>query len=406
MVAGIGKYITIRPFIAIDRLARAFLSRMTGYRRQVQSTDRVLIYAYMSQLSILRILPLLLLANPLVAVAKDAAPLPMTLGKTYTGTLTPSPTNPQGEICYKLAVKPDTKITLKVKTDGVGIIKFAVYDKSKALRFFHNDVNNKPPAEGDNPSTSTSKFSFPPVSDASQLCLTTSNPRNGQKYDLTVTGKSKLRVRSRTIQRPTASPPAENKPLVVENKPTVAENKPKPTPAVETPPAPIGEPYCYVGTWQIADLGVYWLPIVQNFTQAKVTAPQTIGYAKITLNKDGYASFEAVDLEQRYNLTVKDTGAKIDRVSLGLSGSASARFQNNPDSTLTFNSQSYHRLAHKLNLGTSLKFSGDRLFPIFGDRDAPPVKLPYKCLDRDTIMLRVASPMSQQLIPILLKRVN
>jgi hypothetical protein len=353
----------------------------------------------MSQLSILRILPLLILAHPLAAVAKDPVLLPMTLGKTYTGTLTPSPTNPQGKVCYKLTVRPDTRIALKVKTDGVGIVKLAVYDKTKTLRFFHNDVNNQPPSDGDK--STVSKFSFPAISELSQLCLTTTNPRNGQKYDLTAMAKTRLRVRSRIPLRPSSAP----------NTLTVAqsENKPPATPTaptVETPPSPVGEPYCYVGTWQIADLSVYWLPIVQNFTQAKITAPQTIGYAKVTFTKDGRATFEAFDLEQKYNLTVKETGAKIDRIGVGLSGNATARFQNNPDSTFIFNSQNYQRLTNKLNLGSGLKFAGDRLFPLFGDRDEPPLKIPYKCLDRDNITLRVPAPLDRRLIPILLKRIN
>ncbi|WP_181243867.1 hypothetical protein, partial [Chamaesiphon polymorphus] len=171
-------------------------------------------------------------------------------------------------------------------------------------------------------------------------------------------------------------------------------------------PAPVGEPYCYVGTWQVADLSPYWLPLVQTFTQAKVTDPQMLGYGKITINRDGYISFEAFDLEQRYTLKSKDTGAKIDRIGMGLSGNADARFQVNPDSTLTFNNQNYRRLTTRVNLGSNVKLSGERLFTIFGDRDLPPTKSQYKCLDRDNITLRIFLPTSQKSISISLKRIN
>ncbi len=364
---------------------------------------------HIAQLSILRTLPLLLLASPLAAIAKDATPiLPMTLGKTYSGTLTPSPSNPQGEVCYQLAIKPDTRITLNVKTDGVGILKFAVYDKTKALRFFHNDVNNPQSTASDSPSAS--RFSFPVISDASQLCLTTSNPTSGQQYDLIVTGKPNSKTKSRLAVRPTIANNPTTAPTVpppaIVNPTVVAPAKPlAPPPTVEIPPAPTGEPYCYVGTWQIANLNAYWLPTIQTFTQAKVTDPQTIGYAKVTLNRDGNASFEAFDFEQRYTLK-KSNGARIDRIGVGLNGNAAARFQSNSDSSLTFNSQGYQRLTNKLNLGANLKLTGEKLFVIFGDRDAPPIKLPYSCIDRDNIILRIPTPIGQKLVPISLRRIN
>ncbi len=331
----------------------------------------------------------------------------MALGKKYSGTLTPSPDNPQGEVCYQLAVKPNTRITLNVKTDGVGILKFAVYDRAKALRFFHNDVNNPQSKTGENPSTS--RFSFPIISDASQLCLTTSNPTNGQQYDLTVTGKPNPTNKPQLALRPaytnsqrTAQAQPTPKPLAT---PTPPINSPTAVPTVDIPPAPTGEPYCYVGTWQIASLNTYWLPTIQTFTQAKITDPQTIGYAKVTLNRDGNAYFEAFDFEQRYTLR-KPTGARIDRIGVGLNGNAAARFQSNPDSTLTFNSQGYQRLTNKLNLGTNLKLTGEKLFIIFGDRDAPPIKLSYSCLDRDNLVIRIPTPTGQRFVPISLRRIN
>jgi hypothetical protein len=328
-----------------------------------------------SQSSLLWSLSLLFLVNTPVAVTAIEATqlLPMTLGKKYSGTLTPSSTNPQGEVCYQLAIKPNTRITLNVKTDGVGILKFAVYDRSKALRFFHNDVNNPQSKNRENPNTS--RFSFPIISDASQLCLTTSNPNNGQQYDLTVTGKSNPTNKPQLALRP-----AYNKQLTAQAQPTPkpsAPPTPTPTkppvagpPTVDIPPAPTGEPYCYVGTWQIANLSAYWVPTIQTYTQGKVADPQTVGYAKVTLNRDGNAYFEAFDFEQRYTLK-KSTGARIDRISFGLTGNASARFQSNPDSTLTFNSQGYQRLTNRLNLGANIKLTGEKLFIIFGDRDAP-----------------------------------
>ena len=363
----------------------------------------------MSQLSILRILSLLVFASPLAALAGDAATiLPMTLGKKYTGTLTASPTNPQGKVCYKLAIESATRLTLNVKTDGVGILKFAVYDQDKVLRFFHNhnNVQNQPATDGNH--LTASRFSFPTVSEASQLCLTTTNPRNGQKYDLVVTGKPSKKAKSRTLPRSNAvsslsiPPINQNQPPV----PTSIAQKTPAAPKFDAPPPPTGEPYCQIGTWQVTDLSAYWLSTVQTLTQSKVADPQMVGYAKVTINKDGYASFEAVDLEQKYTLKDKNTGARIDRLGLNLSGSATGRFKSNPDNTLTFNSQNYQRITTKLNFGSGLKLTGEKLFTIFGDRDTPPVKLPYQCIDRDNLMIRMPTPTGQKLVPISLKRVN
>jgi hypothetical protein len=365
----------------------------------------------MSQRSILLILPLLpILASPLNTLARYAAPVvPMTLGQTYTGSLTPSPSNPEGEVCYGLSVEPGTRIALKVKTTGVGILKFALYDKAKALRFFHNNnvSNSDAPTDKrpDGPYSADSRFSFPVASEVSQLCLTTTSPHHGQKYDFIATGKSgrksKSRIALRLVDRANpipAPPPLRIVAPAIVQAPT--------SPKVEIPPPPLGEPYCYVGTWQINDLATYWLPSVQTFTQAKVTDPQMLGYAKITIHKDGNAVFEAFDLEQKFTLKTKETGAKIDKIGLGMSGNATARFQVNADSTLTFNSQNYQRLTTKVNLGNNVKLTGDRLFMLFGDRDLPPVKLPYKCLDRDNITLKIPLPTGQKLIPISLKRIN
>jgi hypothetical protein len=385
----------------------------------------------MSKLSMLRILPLLTLVSPLTTLALESAPIPMSLGKKYNGSLTPSPSNPHGEVCYGLSVEPNTRITLNVKTGGVGIIKFALYDKSKGLRFFHNNVNNqKSPADGN--ALVDSRFSFPAVSDVSQLCLTTSNPNRAQSYNFTVTGKPGRRAKSRPIvlrpvaidannntsaltidpasKKPPVDPPSPPSPPSPANLPSppplTVVAKPPAAPPVNIPPPPTGEPYCYVGSWQVADLSAYWLPSVQTFTQAKVTEPQMLGYGKVTLNKDGNAVFEAFDLEQKYTLKSPQNGARIDKISLGLAGTATARFQVNPDSTLTFSSQNYQRLANKLNLGSTLKLTGEKLFIPFGDRDLPAAKSPYKCLDRDNITMRIPLPTGQKSITISLKRIN
>jgi hypothetical protein len=372
----------------------------------------------LSYRSILRILPLLVLTSPLAAVAKDGTPLvPMTLGQPYTGTLTPSPSNPSGEVCYGLSVEPETRITLNVKTVGAGIVKFSLYDKTKGLQFFHNDVSSKFQPEGS--TVADSRFSFPALSEVSQLCLTTSNPSRPQQYSFTATAKPGRRAKSRLALRPVdvnrITPIMRSKHApVARTKVNIQPPTPPqpPLPAgelvakVPIPPAPQGEPYCYVGTWQVADLSAYWLPTIARFTQAKVTNPQMLGYAKIVINRDGNATFEAFDLEQKYTLKVKETGAAIDRISLGLSGSASTRFQVNSDSSLTFSSQNYQRLSPKLNLGDNLKLSGDRLFMLFGDRDLPPVKSQYKCLDRDNINLQIFLPSGKKSISVLLKRIN
>ena len=334
---------------------------------------------------------------PLAGLANDVSSvLPMTLGQGYTGSLTPSPENPQGEVCYKLAPKPDTRITLKVKTAGVGILKFAVYDKTKALRFFHNDVSNKPTDD-----TADSKFSFPASSDISQLCLTTTNPDRGQQYDLTVTGEPLRKSKSALVVRPVAATP-----VPIPPPPTIVVPS---TPVPIPPPRSASVPYCYVGTWQISDLNAYWLPTIQNFTQAQITAPQMLGYGKVTLTKDGDATFEAFDLIQKYTLVTKETGAKIDKIELNLGGAITARFQVNPDSTLTFSSQNERRLTTTLNLGDGLKLTGDRLFKLFGDAPVakvPPQKLPYRCVDRDNLLLKIPAPTGQKLMSIGLKRVN
>jgi hypothetical protein len=362
----------------------------------------------MSQSLILRILSLLVLASPVAALAGDATTiLPMTLGKKYTGILTASPTNPQGGVCYNLAINSATRLTLNVKTNGVGILKFAVYDKDKVLRFFHNNVHNRSSSHGNN--LIASRFSFPTVSEASQLCLTTTNPRGGQKYDLIVTGKRSPTAKSRTLPSANAvgslAVPAINSQNLSAPTP-IAQKVPAAT-KFDVPPPPTGEPYCHIGIWQVTDLSGYWLSTVQTLTQSKVTDPQMVGYAKFIINKDGYAAFEAVDLEQKYTLKDKINGARIDRLGLNLVGSATARFKGNPDNTLTFESQNYQRMTTKLNFSNGLKLTGDRLFTIFGDRDSKtPIKLPYQCIDRDNLMIRMPTPTGQKLVPISLKRVN
>jgi hypothetical protein len=186
----------------------------------------------------------------------------------------------------------------------VGIIKFAIYDKTKSLRFFHNNVINKSPASGNAPTDS--RFSFPAINDASQLCLTTSNTRRSQQYDLIVTAKPSRKSSSRLTLRPSTGKPVTTPQIkppaaIPAVKPQIQPTVPIKTTiiaTVELPPS--GVPYCYVGTWQINDLSGYWLPNLQNFTQAQITSPQMLGYAKVTMTRDGRAIFEAIDLEQQY----------------------------------------------------------------------------------------------------------
>ena len=372
----------------------------------------------MSQLPTLWILPLLTLTMPLAGLARDVALLPINMGQEYTGSLTPSRTNPSGEVCYKLAVKPDTRITLNVKTSGAGIIKFAVYDSAKSLKFFHNTVSNKSKPGEKIPADS--KFSFPAIRDAQQLCLTTSNTNRGQQYDLTVTAKPSRRATSRLKLRKIASNPVKispTKPSV--NTPTFTPPTPPRdlvpvAPAIPSEPiaAPIstvvlassGAPYCYVGTWQLTDLNGYWLPSIQSFTQAQISDPQMLGYGKVSLTRDGNATFEAIDLEQKYTLKSAATGTKIDKIAINLAGTSYARFQSNQEGSLGFNAQDYRRLTARLHLGESLKLSGDRLFTLFGDTNSSSANSTYKCIGQDKLILKVLN--GQKLIPISFKRVS
>ena len=373
----------------------------------------------MSQLPILWILPLLTLTMPLAGLARNIDLLPLNLGQEYTGSLTPLPTNPQGEVCYKLLVKPDTRMTLNVKTSGVGIIKFAVYDRNKSLRFFHNAVGRK--SQSGEIALAGSTFSFPATSDAAQLCLTTSNARVGQQYDLIVTAKPSRKSKSRLKLRKIATNPVTiPKPKLPVNTPTftppipqtdlVLVARPVPTAPITAPistvvMAPSGQPYCYVGTWQVTDLNGYWLPSIQNFTQAQISDPQMLGYAKVTLTRDGNATFEAIDLEQKYTLKSTVTGTKIDKIAVNLAGTSYARFQSNQDGSLVFNAQDYRRLNTRLHLGEGLKLSGDRLFTLVGDKDLAPVNSSYKCVGQDRLILKVPLPNGPKLIPISFKRV-
>ncbi len=372
----------------------------------------------MSQLPILWILPLLTLTMPLAGLARDVALLPMNLGQEYTGSLKPSPTNPHGEVCYKLSVKPDTRITLNVKTSGLGIIKFAVYDSTKSLKFFHNAVSGKSKPGEKIPADS--RFSFPAIRDAQQLCLTTSNTNRGQQYDLTVTAKPSRKANSRLKLRKIASNPVKipkSKPPV--NTPTFTPPAPPrdlvpvasaiPTEPIAVPIstvmlAPSGAPYCYVGTWQVTDLNGYWLSSIQNFTQAQISDPQMLGYGKVSLTRDGNATFEAIDLEQKYTLKSAATGTKIDKIAINLAGTSYARFQSNQEGSLGFNAQDYRRMTARLHLGESLKLSGDRLFTLFGDRNLQPANSTYKYVGQDKLILKV--PNGQKLIPISFKRVS
>lgn len=411
----------------------------------------------MNQLSILRILPLLAIVSPLAVGAIGAAASNqialITLDDRYTGTLTPTSANPQGEVCYQLAVKPNTRVTVKAKTSGMGILKFAVYDKTKALQFFHNTTHNKSSSQSDG--AADLGFDFPVTGTGSQLCLSTNNPQDGQKYEFMMTGKPNRGIRVRKPLSPNPSvetklvastsspieipppPPPIEKTAVIPPPPTIeqipaVQISPPPTikkvsvpdlkiapppiavkpPAVDVKPAsvvaaaPAAKTYCYAGTWQISDLSAYWLPLIQNFSQAQIANPRMVGYAKVTITEDGRSLFEAFDLEQKYTLNSKETGAKVDNLEFILGGRATARFEANSDRSLTFNSQNYRRLSSKLNLGQGMELNGDRLFTVFGDRNSPQVPVPYKCVDRDNLILNVPLPVGKKLIPIALKRIS
>ena len=131
-----------------------------------------------------------------------------------------------------------------------------------------------------------------------------------------------------------------------------------------------------------------------------------LGYAKVTLTKDGNATFEAIDLEQKYTLKSAVTGTKIDKIGMNLAGTSYARFESNQDGRLIFNAQDYRRLNARLHLGESLKLSGDRLFTLFGDKDLSPATSSYKCVGQDKLILKVPLPNGQKLIPISFKRVS
>lgn len=375
----------------------------------------------MSQLPILWILPLLALTMPLASSASAADILPLKLGQEYTGSLIPLPTNPQGEVCYRLSAKPETRLNLNVKTSGVGIIKFAVYDSNKSLKFFHNAVGRNSQSGAN--ATASSRFSFPATNDIAQLCLTTSNARLRQQYDLTLTAqpmrkaKSRLKLRkiaSNTpvaitkprppIVTPTFTPPAPQRDLIPAAPSAPTETIPPPISTVVL--APSGHPYCYVGTWQVTDLNDYWLPKIQSFTQAQISDPQMLGYAKVTLTKEGNAMFEAIDLEQNYTLKSAATGTKIDKIGMNLAGSSYAKFQSNQDGRLTFRDQDYRRLAARIDLGEGMKLSGDRLFTLFGEKELAPVNSSYKCVGQDKLILKIPSPNGQKLIPVSFKRVS
>ncbi len=381
----------------------------------------------MSKSLILRILPLLAIVTPLVTMpgnaieATQSNTLSVTLGEQYTGSLTPSPANPQGEVCYQIAIKTDTRVTLKAKASGNGILKFAVYNKAKALQFFHNHLKS----EGE--SNSDTGFSFKAVGTGSQLCLTTTNPQDGQKYEFTVMGKTASGIRVRQPLPPSANTSPVAQGVDVPPPPTI---EPLPLPTVSVPPAPpipvtppvipvipitppsapakpaaSATPYCYVGAWQINDLSPYWLPIIQNFTQARITDPRMVGYAKIVFTKDGKALFESFDLVQKYTLKSSETGGKIDNLEVSVAGRVTAKFQESPNNGLTFNSQNYQRQTARLTLGYGLELSGDRLFTVFGDKLASPI-LSYKCVDADNLILNLPLPVGKQLVPISLKRIN
>jgi hypothetical protein len=175
---------------------------------------------------------------------------------------------------------------------------------------------------------------------------------------------------------------------------------------VMIPPPPPTPKYCYVGTWEMSDLSQYWLPIVQRFAQTKVTSRLTNGKAQITFTRDGFSIFEARNFVQKYKLKFNQKGNKINEWGLTLRGSATAEYTESKGMKLSFSSPSYRWLRSQLDLGEDLNVTGERLFNLYGAEGKKTVSLPYDCLDRDTIVLKLPVPKAKKSISITLKRIN
>jgi hypothetical protein len=197
-----------------------------------------------------------------------------------------------------------------------------------------------------------------------------------------------------------APPPPSNSNVVV-----VPPPPPSKTEVVTIPPPPPNPEYCYIGTWEVKDLSQYWLPLVQKFAQTKVSSKKTHGRAQITFTRDGYTIFEARDFQQKYKPKSAVSKNKFNEFELTLRGRATADYTEKKGMKLSFTAPNYRWFSSQLNLGEDLNVTGDRIFNLYGKGGKETVSLPYDCLDRDTIVLKLPVPKSEKLIALKLKRI-
>jgi hypothetical protein len=346
------------------------------------------------------------------------------IGDKYQGNLEPTHDR-EREHCYRLPQDIGKDIRLDLSTKNRGTIRFALYDRDRQTRFYLDRLTNPTDIEAiDVPVTTVSNnFKIPSASKDRLLCLTTSNRQTPQKYEFRVSSstpkiiseKSKtqplvlvkdlgtgLPDRSQSIAKSSVENPAPENPV---SKPA----PPTPPPAIITDgiktashPQPTG---CYIGSWQVRDLSQYWLPTIQNLTQAQLIDPLGSGSAKLTFNPDGKSQFEARNLQQKFTLKAKNSREKIDDLNLRLQGQATANYQVQENSSLLFTNQAYDRLTTQMKLATGLILTGGNLFQLYGETDRTPTGLPYQCIDAQTLKIFLPVPNGSRLMPITLKRV-
>lgn len=182
---------------------------------------------------------------------------------------------------------------------------------------------------------------------------------------------------------------------------------PNESPTVSAPPPPPAPEYCYVGTWKVTDMSQYWLPIVQNFARGKLTTKPNEGNAQITFTKDGFSVFEARHFEQKYQLKSARQSDRINEYGLTIGGRATAEYKETEDKKLSFSEANYRRLRSQLNLGEDFNVTGEKLlFNLYGQEGEKSTTLPYDCLDRDTIVIKLPAPKTKKLIALKLTRVR
>jgi hypothetical protein len=181
--------------------------------------------------------------------------------------------------------------------------------------------------------------------------------------------------------------------------------QPKSSDVVVIPPPPPNPEYCYVGTWEVKDLSQYWLPLVQKFAQTKVSSKKTQGRAQITFTRDGYSIFEARDFQQKYKPKSAPANNKFSELELTLRGRATADYTEKKGMKLSFTTPNYRWFSSQLNLGEDLSVTGDKIFNLYGNGGKETISIPYDCLDRDTIVLKLPVPKSARSIALKLKRI-